>query len=717
MLLGADGDSGQDTGYQDVNLYSTDVSSEVNGTQTISVYFNNKPFVEDMTITVTMIIQKTTIREWYDEYIGGGTVYQLDVRPTSIPDFGSGAGSVTLTVEANTPWALSTNSTWILGITPNSGSGDASVTVVVDANSTTSPRTAYITLRPTTVQIENKTVVLTQAGNSTPSSTLTVSPTSISESSGSSDTTITVTSNTTWTFSYLETTWCTVTLSASNKILVSLTANTDSEQRSTTITVKTTDNAVTRTIPVTQSGTGGGGSLTISPESLTFYAPASEHNVTITTEGSWTVGIPASASWLSVNYESGTGNKTIEVSAIPNSTYDNRQADITIAVGSESKTLHVLQYKNIVWNISSDTVSIGSGGGTTTFDVQSHSGSNSYKYSVFLPDSPSWLSINPSGTEVRGDQTITVTAEPNTDTEPRSAIVRLWNQIGYPQTLEVNVTQAAQGGSSITLSPTIWNVEAGSGTTFQNSITVTAPTGWTASIPSLPGAQDDWCYCLKNSETDLRINVRTNTGEARSCEVVVTSGSDTASVTVNQDEGSSSDGIKFKLVNNCGKEVRLSGKIILNVSRDPNDWTNSTQANANIHGPQVGDSWAYNDIIIPVGESYTATINTIDNVYPDYAGTNFTDGTWYFMNADNGEYGHTVFLYARMWQVSKSKTTGGNHVYVVTPLQNTKLQNNKTYTFTINWFNPEASLAPSTTTDSGTAAKYYVLQENQQTWP
>jgi hypothetical protein len=103
MLLGTDGDSGQDTGYQDVNLYSTDVFSEVNGTQTISVYFNNKPFVEDMTITVTMIIQKTTIREWYDEYIGGGTVYQLDVRPTSIPDFGSGRGSVTLTVEANTP--------------------------------------------------------------------------------------------------------------------------------------------------------------------------------------------------------------------------------------------------------------------------------------------------------------------------------------------------------------------------------------------------------------------------------------------------------------------------------------------------------------------------------------------------------------------------------------------------------------------------------------
>ena len=181
------------------------------------------------------------------------------------------------------------------------------------------------------------------------------------------------------------------------------------------------------TCSVSQAAQGSTGSLSISPESLTFYAPASEHNVSITSDGAWTVGIPASANWLSVDYESGTGNKTIEVSAVPNSTYDNRQTDVTITAGSESKTLHVLQYKNIVWNVSVDTLTVASGGGSTTFDVQSHSGSNTYKYSVFLPDAQTWVSINPSGTEVRGDQTITVTVEPNTDSDSRSAIIRLWS--------------------------------------------------------------------------------------------------------------------------------------------------------------------------------------------------------------------------------------------------------------------------------------------------
>ena len=197
------------------------------------------------------------------------------------------------------------------------------------------------------------------------------------------------------------------------------------------------------TCSVSQAAQGSTGSLSISPESLTFYAPASEHNVSITSDGAWSVLIPASAdTWLSVDNETGIGNKTIEISTVPNSSYDNRQADITITSGSETKTLHVLQYKNIVWNVSSETLTIPSAGTSTTFDVQSHSGSTSYNFNVFLPDSPTWLSINPSGT-IKGDKTITVTVEPNAENETRSTIIRLWSQIGYPQTLEVNVSQAA----------------------------------------------------------------------------------------------------------------------------------------------------------------------------------------------------------------------------------------------------------------------------------
>lgn len=168
------------------------------------------------------------------------------------------------------------------------------------------------------------------------------------------------------------------------------------------------------------------------------------------------------------------------------------------------------------------------------------------------------------------------------------------------------------------------------------------------------------------------------------------------------------DGITFKIKNSLNTEVRLSGKVILNLSKNPNDWANSTQANANMHAPTVGSSWAYNDIIIPAGGSYTSpVITTIDAVYPQYAGTNFTDGTWYFMNADNGLYMHSVFLYSRIWNTQKNESSGSNHMYVVSnPPQNTKVQMGITINLVIDWINPEATLQPDNT------GHYVILSEN-----
>jgi len=462
----------------------------------------------------------------------------LTLSPTSLSFIAAGEDK-TISITASGSWtATSDHSDWCPITAPASGSGNGTIHIVPTAN-TGEQRTATITVVCGSV---TKTVSVAQAAGSATGDTLSIDLTSINIDAAGGTRTITVTSNIDWTVISTATAVCTVDPSSGSnngQVTVTIPPNTTENTRNASIVFSKTGGSTMATCNVSQAAQGAS-SLSISPESLTFYASASAHEVNITTDTAWSISIPIDATWLSVNYESGTGNKTIEVSTVSNASYDNRSTDLTISGGGVTKTLHVLQYKNIVWNVSSETLTIPSAGSSTTFDVQSHSGSNSYNFNIFLPDSPTWLSINPSGT-VNGDKTITVTVDPNIETESRNAIIRLWSQVGYPQTLEVAVSQAAQGTSSITLSPTVWNVEAGSGTTFQNSITVTAPTGWTASIPSLPGAQDDWCYCSKNSETDLRINVRTNTGSARSCEVVVTAGSETASVTVNQAAASSGE--------------------------------------------------------------------------------------------------------------------------------------------------------------------------------
>ncbi len=162
-------------------------------------------------------------------------------------------------------------------------------------------------------------------------------------------------------------------------------------------------------------------------------------------------------------------------------------------------------------------------------------------------------------------------------------------------------------------------------------------------------------------------------------------------------------GVTFVIKNSLSVEARFTGKAILNLSKNPNDWDNSIQVDANMHGPNDGTSWGFNDIIIPAGGSYQWNLSSIQ-----YNGANIIDGGWYFMNSDRSEYVHTIYLYCREYSKSRGKDEGSNHMYTAAPLQNTKLQNGYTYYLSLNWINPDASLAPDT---SGN--KYIILGYKQ----
>lgn len=160
------------------------------------------------------------------------------------------------------------------------------------------------------------------------------------------------------------------------------------------------------------------------------------------------------------------------------------------------------------------------------------------------------------------------------------------------------------------------------------------------------------------------------------------------------------NGVTFVLQNNCGKEVRLTGRVTLNISTNPTNWASSIQVPANPHGPQVGASWAYNDIIIPAGGSYSWTTNEIPAAY--------TAGNYYLMSTDKDQYNYSIYLYSRIWRTSKGKTEGSTGMYRVYPLQNARLQNGTTYYLNLYWANPEASLDPDR------SGKYIILGYGKQ---
>ncbi len=169
------------------------------------------------------------------------------------------------------------------------------------------------------------------------------------------------------------------------------------------------------------------------------------------------------------------------------------------------------------------------------------------------------------------------------------------------------------------------------------------------------------------------------------------------------------NGIQFVITNHSGKEARYSGKVILNVSKSPTNWSGSTQVNANIHAPQSGDSWDRNDIIIPNGGTYTSpVITTISGI--TQPSTNFFDGTWYFMNTDdpNNVYQHSIKLYTRIWSRSRNDYSGSDNMCWPVPLQNTKIERGKSYNLELisQNYNSSAYLASDSTTKTSVPVEY-----------
>ena len=75
-------------------------------------------------------------------------------------EFAAGSGSKIFSIKSNTAWAVSSDKNWC-SVSPTSGSNDGSVTVSVDENTSTSSRTATITVESATIK---RILAVTQNG-------------------------------------------------------------------------------------------------------------------------------------------------------------------------------------------------------------------------------------------------------------------------------------------------------------------------------------------------------------------------------------------------------------------------------------------------------------------------------------------------------------------------------------------------------------------------
>jgi hypothetical protein len=154
-------------------------------------------------------------------------------------------------VTANVGWNVTDNQTW-LSVAPASGTNNGSFTVSATANSGTAARTGTVTVSGGGI---SRVISVNQSAGQT-GSNLTVSSTSVSLGATASSSTVNVTSNVGWTV-VDDQPWLSVspTSGAGNgSLTLTATANTATAARTGTVTV--TGGGLTRTIAVTQAGSG-----------------------------------------------------------------------------------------------------------------------------------------------------------------------------------------------------------------------------------------------------------------------------------------------------------------------------------------------------------------------------------------------------------------------------------------------------------------------------
>ena len=162
----------------------------------------------------------------------------LSVLPTSL-NFSFSGEQQTFSVTSNTGWTVGSDASW-LTVSPASGSNDGLITVTAAANTETTQRTATITVSGTGVA--DQVISVTQEAVVPIIPVLSVSSASMNFAASGEQQTFSVTSNTDWTVGS-DASWLTVSPafgSNDGSITVTAAANTETTQRTATITVSGT---------------------------------------------------------------------------------------------------------------------------------------------------------------------------------------------------------------------------------------------------------------------------------------------------------------------------------------------------------------------------------------------------------------------------------------------------------------------------------------------
>jgi hypothetical protein len=299
--------------------------------------------------------------------------------------------AVAVTADSSCAWSTTSNAAWLS--VGSGATGDGTVNVVVDANTGAIQRIG-------TVTIAGQTFTVTQAGVTT--CTYAVTPAMRTSPTAGETVTVTLTTGAScaWT-STSNASWLTLgssgTGTGSGNVSVVVAANTGTAQRTGTVTIGG------QLFTVTQPGTTSC-TYSISPATRTAVATGETFDVTVTTGSTCTWTTTPNSLWLARNPTAGTGNGTVTVTVTANTLTTPRTGTMTIA----GQTLTVTQNGAACsFSVTPTSVNAPATGSTGTFAVVTTSGCT---WSV--TDIPTWMTVTPTSRTGTGGVSFTIAANP-----------------------------------------------------------------------------------------------------------------------------------------------------------------------------------------------------------------------------------------------------------------------------------------------------------------
>ncbi len=386
------------------------------------------------------------------------------------------SGNTSFSILSNVSWTASVNENWV-SLSPSSGSNNGSFNASFTENTSSSSRTATITIAGAGI---SRSATITQAAKSSSGGGdyLNV-PETLNISNASGGTSIDVSSNVSWVVSdnTSKPDWLNKapkTGTGNGQVQVSWLENTTGAARTGQLIWKS--GSITKIMTITQ---GGGSSttnfLTVTSSSQSIAFSSGNTSFSISSNVSWTASV--NENWVSLSPPSGSNNGSLNASFTENTSSSSRTATITIAGAGISRSATITQaaksssgggdYLNVP-----ETLNISNASGGTSIDVSSN-------VSWVVSDNtskPDWLNKAPkTGT---GNGQVQVSWLENTTGAARTGQL-IWKSGSITKIM--TITQG--GGSSttnfLTVTSSSQSIAFSSGNT---SFSISSNVSWTASV-------------------------------------------------------------------------------------------------------------------------------------------------------------------------------------------------------------------------------------------